>query len=160
MSISGDMKPQKFLILISLSSWPHTCIPVSGLASGPRSTEAIVDRTEAWAAETHTAPGTAATPELDIAGVEGGAGDGGARRMGLAKWQWVMWCKGGACRGLLLQGLDLTAGLGGASVPMAAPHAPARQPPNNLLLFILLLPPEIIAIINFPDISPVCLSCR
>ena len=63
-----------------------------------------------------------------------------------------MWCKGGACRGLLLQGLDLTAGLGGASVPMAAPHAPARQPPNNLLLFILLLPPEIIAIINFPDI--------
>ena len=90
----------------------------------------------------------------------GGAGDGGARRMGLAKWQWVMWCKGGACRGLLLQGLDLTAGLGGASVPMAAPHAPARQPPNNLLLFILLLPPEIIAIINFPDISPVCLFCR
>ena len=74
MSISGDMKPQKFLILISLSSWPHTCIPVSGLASGPRSTEAIVDRTEAWAAETHTAPGTAATPELDIAGVEGGLG--------------------------------------------------------------------------------------
>ena len=95
MSISGDMKPQKFLILICLSSWPHTCIPVSGLASGPRSTEAIVDRTEAWAAETHTAPGTAATPELDIAGVEGGAGDGGARRMGLAKWQWVMWCKEG-----------------------------------------------------------------
>ena len=89
------MKPQKFLILICLSSWPHTCIPVSGLASGPRSTEAIVDRTEAWAAETHTAPGTAATPELDIAGVEGGAGDGGARRMGLAKWQWVMWYKGG-----------------------------------------------------------------
>ena len=68
------LKPQKFLILISLASWPHTCIPVSGLASGPRSTEAIVDRTEAWAAETHTAPGTAATPELDIAGVEGGLG--------------------------------------------------------------------------------------
>ena len=83
MSISGDMKPQKFLILISLASWPHTCIPVSGLASGPRSTEAIVDRTEAWAAETHTAPGTAATPELDIAGVEGGLGGMERPRVGI-----------------------------------------------------------------------------
>ena len=85
MSISGDMKPQKFLILISLSSWPHTCIPVSGLASGPRSTEAIVDRTEAWPAETHTAPGTAATPELDIAGVEGGWGGWGRQKDGLGQ---------------------------------------------------------------------------
>ena len=104
---------------------------MSGLTSGPRSTEADSDCTEACCRGlTHTARHH---PELELAGGQGQGRGVSGRGVEEAKG-----CRGRChvvCRAAAGAGSDCRAsGASSGSLPMAAPHGPtALQPPNNHL---------------------------